>query len=94
MPPTLTRASSGYGRALRAAAVWAVATLLMTLALAGPPPSAGPLIRAVCALVVSMLVAALLVWPLTRTHRPFWLLLLMALPAFLAVRLVLAVATG
>ena len=94
MQPAVARAPTGYGRALCAAAVWAVFTLLMTLVIAGPPPSAGPAIRAVGALVAATLVAALLVWPATRTHRPFWLLLLLALPAFLAVRLVLAVATG
>ena len=92
MPPSA--APTDYSRALRAAAVWAAFSLVMTLVLAGPPPSAGPAIRAVGSLVATALVTGLLVWPLARTRRPFWLLLLLALPAFLAVRLVLAVATG
>jgi hypothetical protein len=94
MPPPQVRAPTGYGDALRAAAVWAGFTLVMTLFLEGPPPTAASGIRAFGALLSAALAAGLLVWPLARASRPFWLLLLAALPAFLAVRLVLGVLTG
>ena len=94
--------SAGFGRALRACAVWAVFDLFMMLALFGPPPSAAAAVRTVGALVAAVLAGALLVWPLLvspqwrrgRAERPFWQVLLVALPAFLLIQLVTALVTG
>lgn len=90
-PPVGDRGRTGYLRALAATAVWAVANLVVVLVVAGPAPSPEALGRVVGALLLAAVLAAVGVWlVLRRRKRAFWVVLLVALPFFLVLRLLSA----
>ncbi len=95
--------SAGFGRARRGGGGWGgVGGGVFWGGGGGPPPGGGAAVRTVGALVAAVLAGALLVWPLLvspqwrrgRAERPFWQVLLVALPAFLLIQLVTALVTG
>ena len=83
---------TGYGRSLASCLVWAAATLILITMLVGPPPSAEAFGRVTGSLVVHALIGALPVWLIARNRIagwPWWQLVLLALPCYLAIRVVL-----
>lgn len=85
------RTSTSYGRALLATLVWAGVNVVLTLAVAGAPPSSRAAGALVGSLLVSSLLGALLTWLVAR-RRPwaFLPLVALALPFFLLFRLLSA----
>ncbi|GAA2561965.1 hypothetical protein [Pseudonocardia hydrocarbonoxydans] len=91
-PPVGDRGRTGYLRVLGATAVWAVLDLVLLLVLAGRLLPAEAVGRAVGTLLVVTAVAALGVWLVLRSRaRTFWVVLAVALPFFLVVRLLSAI---
>ncbi|GAA3230327.1 hypothetical protein GCM10017691_23160 [Pseudonocardia petroleophila] len=92
LPPVGGRGRTRYLRALGAAAVWAAVNLVLVLVVDGPAPSAEALGRVVGGLLVAALLAALGTWlVLRRRASAFWVVVLVALPFFVVVRLLTAV---
>lgn len=85
------RRGPSYGRALLATLVWAALSIVALFVFLGPPGSSEAAGRAVGALLIPSLLAALVTWRLARrvATRSFWQLVLLALPAFLVLRLLL-----
>ncbi len=84
---------TGFGIALLAALVWPAANLVVTLAIAGSPPSAGAAGAFTGALLIPTLVAALATWLIARRRPHGWrfpLLVLLALPFYLVIRVLAA----
>lgn len=95
LPPVGDRGRTGYPRALGAASVWATVNFVLVLIVSGPAPSAEALGRVVGGLLVAALLAALGVWlVLRRRARAFWVVLLVALPFYLVLRVVLTLAAA
>jgi hypothetical protein len=91
LPPMGDRGRTGFLIALGAGLVWAAVNLVLVLLVAGPPPSAQLFGRAVGVVLLPALVAALGTWlVLRRRARAFWVVLLVALPFFLVVRVLIA----
>lgn len=87
-PPPVGRPArrTRFGTALGSAAVWAVVNVVLVVAVTGVPAAIG---RFVVALVVPTLAAALAVWAVARRRAwAFWLLVLLAAPAFWVLRAV------
>lgn len=94
-PPPPGRRTN-FGTALLATLVWPAVNLVLTLAIVGPPPSAEAAGAFIGALLIPTLVAALATWLIARRRRAPWkfpLLVLLALPFYLLIR-VLAAAGG
>lgn len=90
-PPVGDRGRTGFLTALGAALVWAAVNLALILLVAGPPPTARLLGSAVGGVLIPALVAATGTWlVLRRRARAFWVVLLVALPFFLFVRVLVA----
>ncbi len=84
---------TGFGIALLAALVWAAVNLVLSLTISGPPPSAAAAGAFVGALLIPTLVAALATWLIARRRSPSWrfpLLVLLALPFYLVIRVLAA----
>lgn len=81
-----------YGRALLATLVWAALSYLALFVFLGAPGSSEAAGQALGALLIPSLLAALVTWRLARRvpTRAFWQLVLLALPAFLLLRLFFA----
>lgn len=90
-PPVGDRGRTGFLVALGAALVWAAVNLTLVLLLGGAPSSARSLGRLVGGLVLPALFAAVGTWlVLRRRARAFWVVLLVALPFFLLIRVLVA----
>lgn len=91
-PPVGDVGRTRYPRALGAASVWAAVNLVVVLVVNGPAPSAEALGRVVGSLLLAALLAALGTWlVLRRRARAFWVVVLVALPFFVVLRLLTAV---
>jgi hypothetical protein len=84
-----------------ASAVWAGVNLVAALLVAGPPSSSEAAGAFVGALIIPVLLAALITWAIARRPSPsrpqgwsFGMLVLLALPFYLVLRLVAAVGGG
>lgn len=92
-PPPPVGATSGtrFGRALAAAAVWAVVNLVLVLIVAGPLPSAYSAARTLLALLVTTLLGGAGTWFLSRRRAwPFWRLVLVAAPLYVVLAVLFA----
>jgi amino acid permease len=90
-PPPVGRQArrTRFVTALGATAIWAAVNLVLVIAVAGAPPSAGALGRFVGALIVPTLLATLALWAIARRRAwAFWLLVLVAAPLFWVLRAV------
>lgn len=78
-----------YGRTLLATLVWAALSIVALAVFLGPPASAEAAGRAVGALLIPSLLAALITRQVAKrvAVRSFWQLVALALPAFVVLRL-------
>lgn len=89
LPPVGGRGRTRFRAAVGAALVWAVINLLLILVVDGPAPSAEQLGYAVGRLVVPALLAAVGTWlVLRRRATASWVVVLVALPFYLLVRVI------
>lgn len=103
-PPAAPQAApqgTGFGKVFLASAVWAGVNLVVTLLVTGPPPSSEAAGAFVGGLIIPVLLAALITWAIARRPNPrrpqgwsFGMLVLLALPFYLVLRLVAAVGGG
>jgi hypothetical protein len=88
-PPPVgeARDRTGFGRPLAASALWAAVLVVLVIAVSGPPPGVGGVVRLALSCALIGLLTATVTWVVVRRHAwPFWVVVLVAAPIFWLLR--------
>lgn len=91
--PVGERRGTSYPKALGATAIGAAVQLVLLLAVAGPPPSSAAFGLVVGGMIVPTALGSLVLWLIARRRPwPFWLLAVVGVVIYFALRLVVTAA--